>query len=128
MKQKPTVKIPPKRFAATYIAEGQNGTKAVMKLDPAASKEVAAVKSSRMLRNDNVRKAIEDALKVHGATPEYAVGVLKDVADQDKEIGAKRLAAKDILELHGWQRGDRPNITLDIKNASFFAATRNNTN
>ena len=100
-----------------------NGTVAVQKLDPLASTATAAVRSSRMLKNVNVKAAIEAALEHHGATPEFAVGRLKQIAEQDKEIGAARLASKDILELHGWHRGDRPTDELQIANA-FFQETR----
>lgn len=121
--QKPTVKISPKRFANALIKNDMNGTKAIKELDPEASPGVAAVRSSRMLKNDNVRQAIDDALQFHEATPEFAVGRLKKIAEQEKELGASRLASKDLLELHGWNKQSSPTVVLDVKQA-FFQTSR----
>ncbi len=84
-----------------------------------SSRAVAEVNASRLLNKANIQQAIDKALEHHGATPEFAVGRLKVIAEQDKEIGAARLASKDILELHGWRRGDKPTVTLEIGNAFF---------
>lgn len=82
-------------------------------------KQVNAVAASQINQRPHVQKLIDDALAKHGYNPEWAVVQLGKVAEQDKEIGAKRLAAKDILELHGWNKAERPTMTLDIKNAFF---------
>lgn len=81
------------------------------------------VNASKINTKPRIQEAINKALELHGATPEWAVLQLKRVAEQDGEIGAKRLAAKDILELHGWNKAERPNNVLAINNA-FFANTR----
>jgi hypothetical protein len=113
-----------KKLVAGKVA-GKTNAKAYLDAGyKANSRAVADSNAYKVLKKEKIKDAIDTALEHHGATPEFAVGVLKNVADQDKEIGAKRLAAKDILELHGWQRGERPNVTLDIKNATFFAQTR----
>jgi hypothetical protein len=125
MTESSTPKLTPKqaKFVKAKIEGKSNRTAALV---AGAPTPVAADKyAQRQSNNVQVRQAIEDALKAHGATPEYAVGILKEVADQDKEIGARRLAAKDILELHGWQRGDRPTVSVEIANA-FFNQTRQN--
>ena len=115
--------IKQKQFVAGKIA-GKTNAKAYLDAGYSAHNlNTANANSSKLLNQHNIRQAIERALEHHGATPEYAVGVLKQVADQDKEIGARRLAAKDILELHGWQRGDRPTVSVEIGNA-FFNDTR----
>lgn len=91
--------------------------------NPAAPKATAVANTHKVLKRPHVQAAIAKALDYHQATPEYAVGVLKQVAEQDKEIGARRLAAKDLLELHGWNRGQKPSISIDVQNA-FFKASR----
>lgn len=111
-----------KKFVAEYV-KTTNATKSAAVSHNLDNPKSAAVQGSRMLRDANIRQAIDAALEAHGATPEFAVGRLKAIAEQDKEIGASRLAAKDILELHGWQRGDRPTLTLNVKQA-FFKRSR----
>lgn len=56
-------------------------------------------------------------------TPEWAVAQLKKVAEQDVELGAKRLAAKDALELMGWNKSQKPQVTLEVK-SDFFEGRR----
>lgn len=124
MKQKSSNKLKPKeqRFAVAKINGKSNR---LAGLEAGAKSPVAADKyANRMSKNVKVQQAINEALEANEMTPQYLVSQLKSVIEQDKEIGAKRLAIKDGLELHGWQRGDRPNVTLDIKNASFFSQTR----
>lgn len=111
------------KFVAEYIRNGGNGTRAVKKIKPHTTRGGAAVTSTRLLKDRNIAKAIEDALRDLEATPEFAVAQLKKVAEQDEELGAKRLASKDILELHGWRKNDKPIITLDIQNG-FFGESR----
>lgn len=88
------------------------------------NKNVDAVNASRTINKPHIQQAIDDALQSMGATPEWAVTQLMKVASQDEEIGAKRLAAKDILELHGWNKTDKPTLQLQVKNA-FFSNRRN---
>lgn len=85
-----------------------------------SNKQAAAVYASQMNKRPHIQQAIEDALEAQGATPEWAVAQMMKVAAQDEEMGAKRLAAMNILELHGWNKKDRPTLELNIKNASFF--------
>lgn len=79
----------------------------------------AVVEASNKYNKPHIQQAIDDALQMHGATPEWAVAQLMKVAGQDDELGAKRLASKDILELHGWNKADRPTVQLQVKNAFF---------
>lgn len=60
--------------------------------------------ASRTARLPQVRQAIDQALAAHELTPEYAIANLKHIAEQDKDLGAKRQACLDILELHGITR------------------------
>lgn len=75
-------------------------------------------------RRPHVQQAIDDALAKQGLSVEWAVEQLGKVAEQDEEMGAKRLATKDILELHGWNKKDKPNVQVEIK-GDFFANFRN---
>lgn len=93
----------------------------------ADNKPVATVAASRLYNKPSIQQAIEEALTFHQATPEFAVGRLKTIAAQDKEIGAARLASKDLLELHGWNKNERPSLQLNVKNA-FFGNSRTNAN
>lgn len=88
------------------------------------SKSANAVNANKAVKRPHVQEAIDAALAKHGMTPEWAVQQLGKVAEQDKEIGAKRLAAKDILELHGWNKAERPTMSLKIDNAFFGDARR----
>ncbi len=85
----------------------------------ATTKEIANVHGSIKHRKPHIQDAIDEALTKHGLSPEWAVEQLGKVAEQDAEIGAKRLAAKDILELHGWNKSERPTMQLQVKNAFF---------
>lgn len=103
--------------------EGKN--KRTAGLIAGATTEAGADKyANRMSKNVHVQKLIDEAMDAEGLTANKLISELRSVIEQDKEIGAKRLAIKDGLELLGWQRGERPNVTLDIKNANFFGQTR----
>lgn len=113
-----------RKFVASKV-KGSTNAKAYVEAGYSVKKRSTAdVNASKLLKKAKIQDAINQALEHHGATPEFAVGRLKEIAEQNKEIGAARLASKDILELHGWQRGERPNITLQVDNASFFHNSR----
>lgn len=112
-----------KAFISEYIKNGKNGVRAALKVYNAANYNTASAISSENLQKPNIQSAIDAALTYHEATPEFAVGRLKSIAAQEEEIGAARLAAKDILELHGWRKDERPQMSLSIKNA-FFGQSR----
>lgn len=124
-KQMNKLTIKQKKFVANKIAGKRNALAYIDAGYSAPTRNTAEANASKLLNQHNIQQAIDVALEHHGATPEFAVGRLKQIAEQDKEIGAARLASKDILELHGWHRGDRPTVTLEIGNA-FFNATRPN--
>jgi hypothetical protein len=83
------------------------------------NKDAAQVAASQKFSKPHIQQAINDALEMHKATPEWAVLQLKKVAEQDDELGAKRLATMNILELHGWSKNERPTLQLQVKNAFF---------
>ena len=115
-KQKLTIKE--QKFVTAKIQGKTNMVaykEAGYKMEGLSAKTDASVVKNR----PHVQKAIDDALMKHGLTPEYAIGQLAKIVAQDDEIGAKRLAIKDTLELHGWNKADRPTLQLDIKNAFF---------
>jgi len=115
IKQKKFVaaKVSGKKNAEAYLAAGYS----------ANTRNVAEAEGSRLTHKPNIQAAIDKALEFHGATPEFAVGRLKQIAEQEDEIGAARLASKDILELHGWRKDQRPQVSLTIK-GSFFNESR----
>lgn len=111
---------PQQKKYVSGIVKGKSQAQAYIEAGyKAKNKDILYSNASRLAAKPKIAIAIEQALDFHGATPEFAVGRLKSIAEQDKEIGASRLAAKDILELHGWKRGEKPSVTLDIKQAFF---------
>lgn len=120
----PKLTIKQKKFVANKV-KGMKNAQAYKEAGySSSSRAVAEVNSSRLLKQDNIQKAIDKALEFHEATPEFAVGRLKAIAEQNKELGASRLASKDLLELHGWKRGDRPTISVTADNIGFFGNVR----
>lgn len=118
----PKLTVKQKKFVAGVV-EGKSQTKAYSDAGYSGEGITARANASRLATNDNIQQAIENALSFHNATPEFAVGRLKQIATQDKEIGAARLASKDILELHGWRKNERPTVSLTV-NQSFFGKAR----
>ncbi len=112
-----------KKFVANKVTGMTNAKAYVDAGYSAPNSNVANANASKLLQNDNIRQAIDNALEFHGATPEFAVGRLKKIAEQEKELGASRLASKDILELHGWNKQTSPTVVLDVKQA-FFQTSR----
>lgn len=116
--------IKQKKFVALKVAGKKNAEAYIEAGYSANTRNVAEAEASRLTNKPNIQAAIDKALEHHGATPEFAVGRLKQIAEQEEEIGAARLAAKDILELHGWRKDQRPTVSLTFK-SSFFNASRN---
>lgn len=111
-----------KRFVKNRV-EGKNQTEAYVQAYGAKNRKYAKEQGSLTAKKPHIQHAIDEALKKKGLTPEYAVEKLKEVIDQDKEIGAKRLAVKDALELMGFNKAERAQSVLTIENA-FFNNTR----
>lgn len=107
-------KIEGKTHLQAYEAAGYSIT---------GNKNVDNTNAVRAVNKPHIQQAINDALELHGATPEWAVSQLMKVAAQDEELGAKRLANMNLIELHGWNKSERPGLQLEIKNA-FFSARR----
>lgn len=125
MKRSTSQRIREKKLAKAKV-EGKDNITAYKEAgySVTGNKEVDKVNASRAIKRPSVQALINEALEVHGATPEWAVAQLKHVAEQNKELGAKRLASKDILELHGWNKTEKPGLQLDIKNAFFGGARK----
>lgn len=112
-----------RKFVANKVS-GMTNHEAYIKAGYSApTLTTATSEGSKLHRKPSIQAAIDAALEYHEATPEFAVGRLKSIAAQDDEIGAARLASKDILELHGWRKDERPQVSLNIKQA-FFTQSR----
>lgn len=128
MKMKSGVKKEPKkkltakeRKFVTEIVKGATKTEAYMKTyNTKGNKTTVHSEASRTASKPHVKHAIDSALELHGLTPEHAIKELKYIVDQNDEIGAKRLAIMNTLELHGWRKDERPQSVLQINN-SFFS-------
>ena len=122
--QKLTIKE--KKFAAAKVA-GKSNREAyeLAGYSKNMNRNTTDVAASMIKGRPNVQAAIDAALAKHGLTPEYAVGQLAKIVAQDEEIGAKRLAIKDTLELHGWNKADRPQVHVKFE-GSFFKQSRGN--
>jgi len=96
-----------------YIEAYQPGTTNLATIDPNAS---------RVAKKEQIQIAIQNALEAAELTPEHAIQELKKIVDQDTEMGAKRLAIKDVLELHGYKAAT-PKMSFNI-DKGFFSASR----
>lgn len=112
-----------RKFVANKVSGMSNHEAYVKAGYSAPTLTTATSEGSKLHRKPSIQAAIDKALEFHGATPEFAVGRLKQIAEQDEEIGAARLASKDILELSGWRKDQRPQMSLTIK-GSFFNEAR----
>jgi hypothetical protein len=117
--KKKELNIREKRFVKAKV-EGKTNLQAFKEAGYSVNnKEAAQVAASVKKNQPHIQEAINQALELHGATPEWAVLQLKHVAEQNDELGAKRLATMNILELHGWSKNERPTLQLQVKNAFF---------
>lgn len=112
------------KYVAARIAGKSQGKAALEAGSQASTPQSAQQVGIVMDRKANVRKAIEDALTAEGATPQWAAAQLVKIAKQDVEMEVKRKAVMDILKLHGWKEGEKPEIALEIKNAFFGTARK----
>lgn len=103
-------KVKGKTNRAAYMEAYEPKTKNLATIDPNAS---------RIAKKEQVTTAIHEALESQKMTPEWAITHLKEIVEQNKEIGAKRLAIKDVLELHGYKSATINNNQLNIKNGFF---------
>lgn len=127
-KRSPTVKakkltIKEKKFIARKVAGDTNKEAYAAAGYSITQPSTVEVNASKLKNKPHIQQAIDDALALHNLTPEHAIGELAKIVNQDEEMGAKRLAIKDTLELHGWRKGESPDLQLNIKNA-FFNASR----
>lgn len=121
-KQKLTIKE--KKFVAAKIA-GKTNRDAYREAGYSTNTNLATIDSAASAINTrpNIQAAIDAGLASAGLTPEYAIKELEKIVSQDDELGAKRLAIKDVLELHGWNKADRPQVHVKLE-GSFFNAAR----
>ena len=121
-KQKLTIKE--KKFVAAKIA-GKTNRDAYREAgySTAMAKNTLDVAASTVNRRPSVQAAIDAGLAKAGLSPEYAIQQLAKIVEQDDELGAKRLAIKDVLELHGWNKADRPTVHVKLE-GSFFNSAR----
>jgi phage terminase small subunit len=89
----------------------------------ASTKGTIDVAASQLNTRPNVQAAIDAGLARVGLTPEYAIEQLAKIVQQDDELGAKRLAIKDTLELHGWNKADKPQVHVTFE-GDFFQSAR----
>lgn len=115
--------IKEKKFAAAKVA-GKSNAEAydLAGYSLNAKPTTKAVSASQIKARPNVQAAIDAGLARAGLTPEYAIEQLAKIVSQDDELGAKRLAIKDTLELHGWNKADKPQVHLKIEGAFFQQA------
>lgn len=116
--------IKERKFVAARISGKSQGSAALEAGSQAKDLKSAQQVGITMDRKANVRRAIEEALVNEGATPQWAASQLVKIAKQDIELEVKRKAVMDILKLHGWKEGEKPEIALEIKNAFFGTARK----
>lgn len=116
--------IKEKKFVAAKVA-GKTNREAYKDAGYSTNTNQAVidVAASQISKRENVQSAIEQGLAKAGLTPEYAIAQLAKIVEQDDEMGAKRLAIKDVLELHGWNKAERPSVHLKLE-GSFFNTAR----
>jgi phage terminase small subunit len=108
-------------FCNNYLNNNANGTKAAIDAGYAASG--AATQATRLLKNDNVRKYIEDRRKAktidlrelfaEGAIDAYNV-ILQIMTDPDTNKRDRLAAARDLLDRAGYKPTDR--VVADVNN------------
>lgn len=109
-----------KKFVSAKVAGKTNHQAYLDAGYSATTRHVADVESSKLLNKPEIQDAINKALEFHGATPEFAVGNVKRIAeDVENNSSAALNANKLILQLHGWKEGERPDMTINVKNAFF---------
>lgn len=119
--RKPTIKE--RKFAKAKV-EDKPDIQAYREAGYALSTPVGdRVNAHKVAKREVVQKLIEDSLRARGLTPDWAVEQLAKVAEQDEEMGAKRLATMNILELHGWNKAEKPTMRLELK-GSFYNEAR----
>lgn len=81
--------------------------------------------AERQSQNVAVQRAIDEALAKHELTADFAVSKIGSIANMELEARSAPSvlkASQTILELHGWRKEDKPNMTLNIN--QFFGKAR----
>lgn len=100
-----------KKFANEYLKTG-NGTQSVLAVDPEiTTPESAAVKASRLLRNDKVRDYLE-------SKAELAAVRMQELMEQADNLGVAYNATKDILDRAGYKPVEKAEIKQEITDSS----------
>ena len=99
---KPTFKQ--KRFAKEYIRNNGNGTQAYLKTYDVKNPAYAAMRASNLIRNDNVKREINEILDRSGLNQEAISDRVKAILNREPEKvtdqGVLR-AAEMLYKLHG---------------------------
>lgn len=102
-------------FAREYVAKGLNGTQAAMEVFKKDSPEVAKVRASRLLTNDNVKLAIREELEASGLLFNDVVKVHKRNINQQKNLVVSQNAVTDYYDLLGLRkRAEQANTNIGI--------------
>lgn len=93
-----------KSFADEYIETG-NGTQSILKVDPVITDpDSAAVKASRLLRNDKVKAYLENLA-------EKAATRIEQLMEQNENLTVALGASKDIMDRAGFKPVDKSELS-----------------
>ena len=102
-----------RKFAQEYVHNGFNGQRAAMKLKPLDKPASAAVRASRLLKDANVIKEIENLLPSDELESKVMHKVLNSVLERKDRPKYSEAHAylETSLKLKGKLRGDKPSTT-----------------
>ena len=101
-----------KEFAKEYLETG-NGTQSVLAVDPnITDPDSAAVKASRLLRNDKVEAYLENIA-------EKAATRVEELMEQSENLTVALGASKDILDRAGYKPVNTTDITTQGEKITF---------
>jgi phage terminase small subunit len=93
-----------KEFAKEYLETG-NGTQSILNVDPViTSPESAAVKASRLLRNDKVKAYLENLA-------EKAATRIEQLMEQSENLPVALSASKDIMDRAGFKPVEKQELS-----------------
>lgn len=109
-----------KRFVLEFVANGGNGTEAALKVYDYKTKGVASTSSNRLLRNVQIKTAIERAVYTSGITEDWInMHLAKVVRDGDEQTKDRLTALKLLSENKGIKRSVVRNLSLVQNNNQF---------
>jgi phage terminase small subunit len=120
MTKRKSLTIKERKFVKAYVSgKGKTAAYKEAGYSTSTAKNVNASAAYNVAKRPHIQAAIEEALVKLNYTPEFAVEQIGKVAAQDEELSPKLKASEKILELHGWNKAERPTLQLDIRNAFF---------